>query len=198
MHGLPPHALIESNLWIVEKFARKYGPSAPQADLRSAGALGLCEAAQRFAPSMGVAFSTYAWNWVKGHVLTELRCAHVVPVPDHTARAARREGQALSRVCSFVSPDVLDPDDAEQEDESDRAMRRRALALALETLECPDQRRAVELTFAGRAVEQVAKAMGISQRAVRDLLEAAQSMLAEQWQFYEGDWNDWGDWQVDD
>jgi RNA polymerase sigma factor (sigma-70 family) len=39
------------------------------ADLTQAGMLGLCEAATRFKPELGFAFSTYALHWVRKEVV---------------------------------------------------------------------------------------------------------------------------------
>ncbi len=167
MHGLPPQALVEKHLWIVDRFAATYQKSAPHADLRAAGALGLCEAARRFRPRKGAAFSTYAWNWVKGHVLSELRRAHVVPVPEHLARAATKRGEPVKGVVVFrpdgvvretgLAPELTD----EQDDAADRAMRRRALHYAVEALP-REQKHVVNRTLAGRTVEQIAFGLGIA------------------------------------
>lgn len=183
MHGLPPNALVEKHLWIVERFAATYGKKAPHADLRAAGALGLCEAAQRFRPRKGASFSTYAWNWVKGHVLSELRRAHVVPVPEHTARAASKRGEPVRGVVVF-KPDAAmrepgsQPDvGGEQETAADRSMRRRAIHLAVSELEHP-HRYVVNRTLAGRTAGQIAKGMGLTEGAVEQLLEQAREELS--------------------
>lgn len=183
MHGLPPDALVEQHLWIVDKFASTYRASAPQADLRAAGALGLCEAARRFKPRKGAAFSTYAWNWVKGYVLSELRRAHVVPVPEHLARAASRRGEPVRGVVVFAHPRAFDgvdgsTTDAEQERAAERAMRHRTLHHAVEALDT-EHRHVVNRTLAGRSIEQIAKGMRCTQTRVTELLEEAQTQLAE-------------------
>jgi RNA polymerase sigma factor (sigma-70 family) len=183
MHGLPPNALVEKHLWIVDRFAAAYAKKAPpHADLKAAGALGLVEAAQRFRPRKGATFSTYAWNWVKGHVLSELRRAHVVPVPEHTARAANKRGEPVRGVVVY-RPDGVgrelgpQPDvPGEQESAADKAMRRRAIHLAIGELE-PAHRHVINRTLAGRTTAQIAKGMGLTEAAVEQLLEQARGEL---------------------
>lgn len=175
MHGLPPNALVREHLWIVDRFAARYAKAAPNADLRAAGALGLVEAAQRFRPKKGARFSTYAWNWVKGHVLSELRRCHVVPVPEHTARAAHRMGEPVRGVVVFGVPDT-GADDA-QEADADRSMRKRALSMAVARLE-PRLRHVVRRTMAGRTVEQIAKGMKLPEVRVEELLGEAGEELS--------------------
>lgn len=187
MHGLPPNALVEKHLWIVDRFAATYQKAAPHADLRAAGALGLVEAAARFKPRKGAAFSTYAWNWVKGHVLSELRRAHVVPVPEHTARAAHKRGASIRGVVKFFGGDKCfdlpepEPERAgahQAERTVDRSMRRRAVHYAIEELERPVHRHVINRTLAGRSTEQIAKGMGLTVSRVEELLEEARQELS--------------------
>lgn len=178
MHGLPPHGLVEKHLWIVDRFAATYAKVAPQADLRAAGALGLCEAATRFKPRKGAAFSTYAWNWVKGYVLSELRRAHVVPVPEHTARAANKAGEPVRGVVVFAVPETGPGDVAEPDAPVDRAMKSRALHYAVERLENRVHRHVISRTLAGRSVEQIARGMGLDEARVEALIEEAREELS--------------------
>jgi len=187
MHGLPPNALVEKHLWIVDKFAATYKNKAPHADLKAAGRLGLVEAAQRFRPRKGAAFSTYAWNWVKGHILSELRRSHVVPVPEHTARAANKRGASIRGVVKFMGGDkAFDLPDPEPEKDGahqlerdvDRSMRRRAVHYAVEGLENPQQRHVINRTLAGRTVAQIALGMGLTEARVEEILEQAREQLS--------------------
>lgn len=173
MHGLPPDALVEKHLWIVDRFAASYRKIAPRgADLDAAGRLGLCEAAQRFRPRKGAAFSTYAWNWVKGAVLSELRRSHVVPVPEHTVRAACREGKSVHGVVVFDVPESA-PDDAEPRD----TMRSRALHQAVERLR-PLYRHVINRTLAGRSPAQIAFGLGLTEARIEEILELARVELS--------------------
>jgi len=177
MHGLPPADLIQRHQWIVEHFCARYRRIARQADLHAAGWHGLCEAAAKFEPERGRAFSTYAWNWVKGYVLSELRRSHVVPVPEHTARKAHAAGEPVRGVVVFGVPDLAQED--EQERASDRSMRLRALRSAVRELADRDQRRVVWLVLEGDGVPAIAHALGMTQTRVAELLAEAEAELRE-------------------
>jgi RNA polymerase sigma factor (sigma-70 family) len=184
MHGLPQPDLVREYFWIVEKFEAQYRAAAPGADLRAAGALGLVEAAARFQAGRGLRFSTYAWTWVKGAVLAELRRSHVVPVAEWTARKDKRQGRPPRVSVVFGA---LDSDDdapvsepAEQEGDADRAMRLRGVQEACQRLEDPSHRFVVEETLGGQTPEQIAPRMGLGDERVRQLLREAQTLLADE------------------
>jgi RNA polymerase sigma factor (sigma-70 family) len=92
MRDAPLAALVEAHLWIVAHFVSRYQQQAPHADLHAAGAHGLVEAAVRFDPAQRRKFTTYAWLWVKGYVLQEVRRSHLVVVPEHDVRRANAAG----------------------------------------------------------------------------------------------------------
>ena len=154
MHGLPPAALVEPHLWIVDHFVTRYQPQAPHADLHAAGVLGLVEAADRFNPRGGRKFPTYAWLWVKGQVLREVRRSHLVTVPEHDVRRANAAGTPV-RTRVWRSVPELNPTEWQNygEDETASAGRgpangrwgigcRRMLAAAMVTLSGdPEQER---------------------------------------------------------
>lgn len=206
MQALPTNELVSTHMWIVERFQARYQQSAPHADLRAAGALGLCEAAQKFQPARGHKFSTYAWNWVKGYVLGELRKSHVVPVPEWTVRKASKEGETVRGVVVYClneamighgkvrdsrKTEAVDGEhlaevtgahdvDLAQEEHADRRMRLRALNCAIVALADKNHRHVVNRTLAGRTIAEIAKGMGFSQERVRQLLHEAQGLLAEE------------------
>ncbi len=63
-------ALIGSHLRLVPKMAQKYaGYGVPLADLIGEGNLGLLQSAERFDPTKGFRFSTYARWWIKAAML---------------------------------------------------------------------------------------------------------------------------------
>lgn len=187
MHGLPRTSLVLDHLWIVDKFVVQYSRLVPRgvgADLAAAGRLGLVEAAERFDPRRRLRFSTYAWTWVKGAVLAELRRCHVVPVAEWTARKDKREGKAPRVVVVFGALDDGGPASApgevdDQEATSDRSMRLRGLQLAATRLDDPNHRRVIEGTLRGRTPEQIALTMGLGDERVRQLLKEATALLAE-------------------
>jgi RNA polymerase sigma factor (sigma-70 family) len=193
MHGLPSPDLVRQYAWIAEKFASRYRASAPGADLEAAGMLGLVEAAARFEPERGLRFSTYAWTWVKGAVLAELRRSHVVPVAEWTARQDKRQGKAprVSVVFGALDEDTLPgaEDDADAPDAtSDRQMRLRGVREAAERLEDPIHRYVVGRTLDGLAAEQIAAHLGVCDERIRQHLRQAQTLLAEE--LWDPTWED--------
>lgn len=177
MHGLPTADLIQRHQWIVEHFCARYRRIARQADLHAAGWHGLCEAAAKFEPERGRVFSTYAWNWVKGYILSELRRSHVVPVPEHTARKAHAAGEPVRGVVVYGVPEV--PQEDEQERQSERSMRLRAVRAAVRELSDKTERRVVLLVLEGSTIEQIAKALDLTQTRVAELLQSAEQEIRE-------------------
>ncbi len=186
-------ALVEAHAWIVAQFVAKYEGRGNGADLSEAGMLGLCEAAARFRPGKGVQFGTYAWNWVKGAVLEEIRTAHVVPI---SKRAAL--GKTLSPVqairCDHIPQGDIEQDNrrvskqmwalglvvvAEGESVADAPRRRRVALQRIAALSSADLRRVAFRALKGRTVEQIAKGLEMPPGRVIRLLCEAQQQLAE-------------------
>jgi RNA polymerase sigma-32 factor len=89
------HELVSAHLRLVRSIARRVTPR-PSEDVVAEGTLALLEAFERFDPSFGVRFSTYAGHWVRAlvtrHVLANRR---MVPAP--STRAARRVLAGMAR-----------------------------------------------------------------------------------------------------
>jgi RNA polymerase sigma factor (sigma-70 family) len=87
--------LVSAHLRLVRAIARRVTPR-PTEDTLAEGTLALVEAFERFDPSFGVRFSTYAAHWVRAlvtrHVLANRRM-----VPPPSTRAARRVFAGLGR-----------------------------------------------------------------------------------------------------
>ena len=67
------HELIESNLLLVVSIARKYCyPGCELLDLISEGNIGLMKAVDKYDPSKGFRFSTYAIWWIKNYILQSI------------------------------------------------------------------------------------------------------------------------------
>jgi len=91
--------LVEQHLGLVRYVVRAMVPRIAQAeaaDLESAGTLGLLRALDKFDPSRGLAFSTYAVQRIRGAILDDLRARD--PAPRSTRRNARRLAAATSRL----------------------------------------------------------------------------------------------------
>lgn len=92
--------LVLRNMGLVVKEARRFASngSIPMEDLVQEGAQGLVRAIQKFDPSMGKKFSTYATFWVKRDVGRMVRTSSdVIHVPEHTSEAARIAKAAIAR-----------------------------------------------------------------------------------------------------
>ncbi len=91
--------LVEHHLGLVRYVARAIARRIVQAettDLESAGTLGLLRALDRFDPSRGIAFSTYAVQRIRGAILDDLRAGD--PAPRSARRSARQLAAAMSRL----------------------------------------------------------------------------------------------------
>jgi len=193
-------ALVESHAWIVAQFVARYQTRGNAADLAEAGLLGLCEAARRYKPAKRVQFATYAWTWVKGAVLEELRTSHVVPVSKRAALGKTLEPVRLPRF-EIVAPTENRSQNAngggnngtyrrlvaqgltvepECEEVADLARRRRIARARVARLPTPDHRRVAFRALQGRSVEQIAEALEMPTGRVQYLLSEAQFHLSNE------------------
>ena len=88
--------LVRANLRLVVSVARKFtGKGLCLQDLIEEGNLGLLKAAERFDPSRGVRFSTYATYWIKQTIrLALINTAKSIRVPAHTVALVTQWNQA--------------------------------------------------------------------------------------------------------
>jgi RNA polymerase sigma factor for flagellar operon FliA len=95
----PRKEVIERCLPLVKSIAARVrlasGLRAPFDDLYAAGVTGLLEAAERFDPSRGIAFTTFAYYRIRGAILD-------------SQRNERRHPKAASAAAVPLSPDVLE------------------------------------------------------------------------------------------
>lgn len=87
--------MINANIPLVVSIARQYGnPHIETEDLIQEGMIGLCTAVERFDPTKGFRFSTYATYWIKQRVLRALdRQGRLIRLPVDVAYAARKAQQ---------------------------------------------------------------------------------------------------------
>ncbi|SEP72544.1 RNA polymerase primary sigma factor [Lachnospiraceae bacterium NE2001] len=82
-----PQYLVEHNMKLVVSIAKKYSNNSvnmPLEDIIQEGNIGLCNAAQKYNPSKGYAFSTYAVPWIKQGIFRSFtQKGRPIRVPDH-------------------------------------------------------------------------------------------------------------------
>ena len=84
--------LIEANLRLVVYIAKYYnGKGLPLDDLVQEGNLGLMKAIERFDPAMGLRISTYAFYWIRGHILNALaEQVRTIRLPDEMVNSINK------------------------------------------------------------------------------------------------------------
>mgnify|MGYP002414118524 CR=1 FL=1 len=92
--------LIECNMRLVINIARSYRCKAvPLEDLIQEGAIGLMQAAERFDPSRGFRFSTYATHWIRQAIGRAIDSkSKAIRVPAHVNQALRRIERERTRL----------------------------------------------------------------------------------------------------
>lgn len=99
--------LVESHLpkvrYIADRIAAKLPPSVERDDLYGAGVIGLIEAADRFDPARGIAFTTFAELRVRGAILDSLREI------DWASRAARRRSREVQNAYTQIEEQIGRP-----------------------------------------------------------------------------------------
>lgn len=101
--------LIESGLRFVVKIAQKYSRDLEhQKSLISAGNEGLLEAVDRFDPTRGTRFLSYATWWVVLFIREELHRSSVVSVPIWRKKSARQVQKVQARLKDKLGRDATD------------------------------------------------------------------------------------------
>ncbi len=84
--------LVEANMRLVINIARSYRTSLiPIEDLIQEGAIGLMTAAERFDPSKGYRFSTYATHWIRQSISRAIdNKSKAIRIPAHVSESLRK------------------------------------------------------------------------------------------------------------
>jgi RNA polymerase sigma factor for flagellar operon FliA len=85
--------------FIADRLAAKLPPSVERDDLYGAGVIGLIDAVERFDPSRGVAFTTFAEMRVRGAILDNLRST------DWASRTMRRRAREIQAAYAQLEQD---------------------------------------------------------------------------------------------
>lgn len=99
--------LIESNMRLVINIAKTYRSRSIQfEDLIQEGAIGLMQAAERFDPSKGFRFSTYATHWIRQSIGRAIdNKSKAIRVPAHVSQSLRRVERERERLALELGQD---------------------------------------------------------------------------------------------
>ena len=160
--------------WAVNKWFSRL-PEYVKDELASAGAVALVEAAERFDPSRGVLFYTFAASWLWGRMQAELkRCA---------AGLARQTSAMDDGDGEFVANVLTAPDEFARATDAEHAARV-AARVAAAVADLPDAMRVVLTRRYGlggeppRTLSEIGAEMGLTKEMVRQIQRQAKAKLA--------------------
>jgi RNA polymerase primary sigma factor len=170
--------LILSNQPLVFFIAKKYHtPGLPLKDLVQEGNIGLMKATENFDPTKG-RFGTYAFWWVKAHILKAIEKNWLVHVPSWRQEANRHDKEdaplcqivELEESATAPSEEDDDPFEAASENETKQVVQRMLSELA------PRERRIICLRFGignggeDHTIEEIGRSVGLTRERVRQIL----------------------------
>jgi RNA polymerase primary sigma factor len=100
-------ALINHNLRLVVNIVKKYAKPANLMDLIQEGNLGLIKAAERYDPTLGFRFSTYAVWWIKQAAFRFLGKDRTIPLPENVARDIINLKKASDKMAHVLGRDPM-------------------------------------------------------------------------------------------
>lgn len=154
---------------VVNRVAAKMPPSVAPDDLFSAGFLGLMAAKQKYDPSQGASFKTYAYHRIRGAVLDELR--RMDPLPRSQRESAKREGRQPPRFLGLPCDEDGQASIASEElgDSVEGDDTKAALRREMERL--PEKMRIVMESYyqKGLKMREIASLMGLTESRVSQI-----------------------------
>jgi RNA polymerase sigma factor (sigma-70 family) len=99
---------VERNLRLVVAVAKRYLAKVPGTELAgliAEGTLGLMQAVDRFDPTLGTRFSTYAYYWIRKAITRYLSRDHLVYLPEERRREAVAGDEELAELQAVLSLD---------------------------------------------------------------------------------------------
>lgn len=183
--------LVESNLHVLDMFARKAGrsyPSVEECDVRQSAFPGLVRAARTFDPTRGASFVTWAFWWCRASLQEAL------PTLTSTIRVPKHPAFAVPKVRSMDAPGpasrtamrdrLPDPDAEDPLAHAVRAELPERVEAALSRLTHPRDDEFVRLRFGldgggERTLAHVGRLMGCSNERARQRVTRALAELAE-------------------
>lgn len=182
--------LVESCLRLVSWIAHRLAPGREDVqDLVQAGNVGLLEAAMRYDRSKRTKFATYAFPWIRRAIISEMRRACPVHVPQslpfkevgrHTAvsiqnleERAEREPCFRHWVQDILTDRVEDAERAASREEGARRLREKMEGLTLR------EKRILNLRYGDRrlSLDHVGRLVHLTGERVRQIQHGAQEKL---------------------
>ena len=143
-------------------------PDAPvtRDDLISAGILGLYAARNRFDPTKGVKFVTYAYNWIRCYVYREIQKALKGAFADSLDYTVFDDGEA-------TYADVLPSQRRNPEEEVTARMLKEAVSRLLDCLSPEEKEVVTSLWMEGKTPTRLAKEWRVPQKRIIELKRSA-------------------------
>jgi RNA polymerase sigma factor (sigma-70 family) len=162
--------LVRENIGLVRYVARKYRGISYYEDLLQEGAIGLIEAARKYDPTKGHAFSSMAVPYIRGHILHYFRSkSEIIRVPYGQERIPTYSLHNEANAIANISAPIVETDENLED-----------LLNYIQTLS-DNKRKLFEMRLAGDQQKQMMAEFGVAQitisRRVKKLVDQARITL---------------------